>query len=105
MKGIVIKTRLSRNIQAMALWPFILTEVKSDSVLNHERIHLSQQIELLVIPFYIWYGLEYLIHRIKGYNHWAAYNLISFEREAHHNENNPNYLKTRKFWAFTKYLK
>lgn len=72
-------------------------------LLNHERIHIRQQLELLVIPFYIWYLLEWLYHYAKCRHWWKAYRKISFEQEAYTNETNFNYLKKRKFWSFLKY--
>lgn len=54
--------------------------------------------ELLYIPFYILYGLEYLKNLWK-YTPHKAYLNISFEREAYANENNFEYLKTRKHYA------
>lgn len=74
-------------------------------LLNHERIHLRQQIELLVIPFYLWYGIEFVV-RFFQYKNWdKAYRTISFEREAYDNESDLEYLKKRKFWRFWKFLK
>ena len=35
----------------------------SDEVINHESIHTAQMKEMLYIPFYIWYGIEYLCKR------------------------------------------
>lgn len=87
----------SDNIQGLTLFPFIFIRKnrKNDKVLlNHEKIHIRQQLELLIIPFYIWYILEWMI---KGY--WN----ISFEREAYDNEKNLDYLKQRKFFNFTNY--
>lgn len=83
----------------MALYPFILMNPKHKSgpvLLNHERIHLRQEIELLIIPFYIIYLLELAF---KGYRN------ISFEREAYENENNPAYLKTRKPYSWIRYYR
>lgn len=92
----------------MAVFPFILLREKqfmdNEVMMNHEKIHLRQQAELLVIPFYIWYGLEYLFNLAKYRSHAAAYRNISFEREAYNNENNHNYLKNRMLWNFTKFL-
>jgi hypothetical protein len=90
----------------MALYPFILVKRKNPSatLLNHERIHLRQQVELLVLPFYLWYVLEYLWHRLRGLRHYAAYRRISFEREAFDQDQNLYYLTTRKPWAFMDYL-
>jgi len=72
---------------------------------NHERIHLQQQKELLLLAFLLWYGLEYFIKLLHYRNRREAYLNISFEREAYQNEKNLNYLSNqRKLWAFTKYL-
>jgi len=74
-------------------------------LINHEKIHLRQQLELLILPFYIWYITEYLIGLIKYRDIKKAYYAISFEREAYDNDYNLNYLQTRSFWRFLKYLK
>lgn len=93
---------------AISIWPFIFLKhkyQKNDAILiNHEKIHLQQQAELLIIPFYIWYLLEYLIYRLKGYNKHAAYHSISFEREAYEHEHDLNYLEHRPWFGFKKYL-
>jgi len=69
-------------------------------LVNHEKIHLRQQIELLIIPFFIIYVLEFFV-RLLYYKNWEkAYNTISFEREAYRNETDLNFLKTRRFWNF-----
>ena len=64
-------------------------------LINHERIHLRQQLELLVILFYIIYLAELV--RLK--NHQAAYLAIRFKKEAYQNETNLNYLDQRKSWS------
>jgi hypothetical protein len=92
----------------MAIWPLIFIkdkDLKHDYILiNHERIHLQQQIELLWFPFFLWYIGEFLI-KLIFYRKWhKAYKAISFEREAYHNEKNINYLNTRRFWSFLKYI-
>lgn len=91
----------------MALFPFILVRHRhpGPTLLNHERIHLRQQAELGVLPFYLWYVLEYLIRRIQYRDHYTAYRNIGFEREAFANDANLNYLSTRRFWAFWRYMK
>ena len=71
-----------------------------DITLNHEKIHTAQIKEMLYVFFYVWYVIEWLIRLPKG----NAYRNISFEREAYANDNNPNYLKTRKRYAFLKYI-
>ena len=80
--------------------------LKENSVLiNHEKIHLTQQLELLMIPFFVIYFLEFLI-RLLQYRNWElAYRNISFEREAYANEKDLNYLKKRPFWNFITFFK
>ena len=96
--GIQIKVGLLNNkTAAMALFPFILVNrtKKADEVLiNHERIHLMQQLEMLVIPFYLLYLFE-LITR--------GYRQISFEKEAYENEKNLRYLLERKWYSWLRY--
>ncbi len=67
---------------------------------NHESIHIQQQIELLVVPFYILYGILYAVNRIKGMNHNTAYRSNFFEKEAYDNEHNLKYLNSRKRFAW-----
>ncbi|WP_367890594.1 hypothetical protein [Sinomicrobium kalidii] len=92
----------------LTLWPVIFLktpELKNDPVLlNHERIHLRQQIELFILPFYLLYGMEWIIGLVKYRNAYAAYKNISFEREAYANEHNHNYLITRTPWRFLRYI-
>ena len=91
-----IKYFTTRGTIALALWPFIFLGDKSSGhdlvLLNHERIHLRQQLELLLIFFY-------LINRIKGMKANEAYLNICFEREAYLNEKNIDYLKKRKRYS------
>ncbi len=90
----------------MALFPFILVRKPNPgaTLINHERIHLRQQLEMGILPFYLWYIVEYGIRRIQYRDHFTAYCNISFEREAFANDANLSYLKTRPFWSFWKYL-
>ncbi len=90
----------------MALFPFILVRQPNPGpvLLNHERIHLRQQAELGILPFYLWYVVEYLIRRLRYGDHYTAYRNISFEREAFANDMNLVYLKQRRWWAFWHYL-
>lgn len=74
---------------------------KAKSIINHESIHIEQQKELLVVVFYLWYFIEWLIRLfMKG----DAYRNISFEREAYSNQDNTEYLKTRRLYSFLKYI-
>lgn len=92
----------------LSLWPFIFLKnrsLKNDSILiNHEKIHLRQQQELLIIPFYILYLLEWAIRAIYYLNTYKAYQNLSFEREAYLHENDLDYLSKRKSFSFIKYL-
>ena len=93
---------------AMAIYPFIFIKkdaYKHDQILvHHESIHFKQQLELLIIPFYFCYLINYLINFIKYKSHHIAYLNIVFEKEAYANERDLNYLKTRKTFAWIKWL-
>ncbi len=97
-----------KNYVGLSLWPFIILKDPSlteDAVLiNHERIHLQQQQELLIIPFYFWYFLEWLLKYIWYFNAYKAYRNISFEREAYQQESDPAYLSVRRRFQFIQYL-
>lgn len=107
---IIVAHKLLKNtkINGITLFPFILLRKAEDRgnevLINHEKIHLRQQIELLVIFFYLLYVVEYYYWYLKLRNSFLAYRYISFEREAYAMEDDLNYLDTRKFWSFTKYF-
>ena len=75
-----------------------------DVVINHEAIHSKQMAEMLWIPFYIWYGIEWFIKLFIYGNAKEAYRNISFEREAYQNEYNLDYLNERKSYAWLKLI-
>jgi hypothetical protein len=97
------------DFQGITIFPFIFIRYKhlkrNKILINHERIHLRQQIEMLWIFFFVFYIAEYIYNLIKYKNAHIAYSKISFEKEAYANELNLYYLKKRKFWAFIKYIK
>lgn len=72
-------------------------------MINHESIHWKQQMEMLIIFFYLWYLIEWII-RIP-INRKKAYVSLSFEREAYNNDDNLVYLNTRKSFSWIKYIK
>ena len=74
-------------------------------VVNHERIHTAQMLELLVIPFYIIYGIEWIVRLCQYHNCHLAYRNISFEREAYTNDYNLDYLTHRPLFNWIGYLK
>lgn len=79
----------------------ILVVDKSNKVLlNHEKIHIMQQWELLVIGFILFYFGQYLYFRLLRLGHWDAYRELWHEREAKRNENDFNYLTTRELYSF-----
>lgn len=106
-----------KGYAAIALFPFLFVRKDvaiSDELIRHEKTHFKQQIELLIIPFYVWYLVEYLVRLIywlfklgvKNFSTAAhlAYRNISFEQEAYNNEDNPDYLPGRKSYAWTAFL-
>ena len=86
------------KIGGITLWPFVILREKykgrAKRIINHESIHIKQQEELLIIPFYILYVTEWFI-KLFFYGKEAYYN-ISFEREAYSNEYDFQYLESRK---------
>jgi hypothetical protein len=106
---IVSRFLIPKKIAGLTLYPFVILKNKSfknnATIINHEKIHLKQQLELLIIPFYLWYLIEFLIRWAKCKNKSMAYLNICFEKEAYANELNNNYLEERKFWQFLKYFK
>nr|WP_321229888.1 hypothetical protein [uncultured Psychroserpens sp.] len=105
---IISKFLVPRGYIGITIFPFIFLkyyDLKSNAVLmNHEKIHLRQQLELLVIPFYVFYVIEFLIRLIQYKKWYLAYQNISFEREAFTKEKDLNYLKSRSFWSFRNYF-
>lgn len=106
---IVSKYLIPKGYRGLTLFPFVILKNLFDKenkvLVNHEKIHIRQQLELLILPFFIWYFLEYLIRLCQYKNRSEAYRNISFEREAYGNERNLDYLSGRKIWHFFKYLK
>jgi hypothetical protein len=92
------------NVRGMTLFPFILLKDKElatdKTIMNHEMIHLWQELELLILPFFIIYLLHYLLNLCIYRNHDKAYRNIIFEREAYRHECDLGYLKRRKFWGW-----
>lgn len=105
---VVSKVFVPRGFRAITIFPFILLRYKEDKkdarLINHERIHLRQQLELLVVPFYLWYSLEYFLKLMRYKDKNLAYRAISFEREAYTYEEDLSFLKKRPFWFFMFFL-
>src|SRR5690606_28425532 len=94
------------KVSGITLYPFVIVRDKNPGsvLLNHERSHLRQQVEMLILFFYLWYLIEWFLHYLQVRNFWVAYRLISFEKEAYASENDDEYLQKRGFWAFLKWL-
>lgn len=105
---IISKFWVPKGFSGITVYPFIFMRENilrtQKAFVNHEKIHLRQQIELLILPFFIWYVLEFFIRLIQYKNRKKAYRNISFEREAYANESNTDYLINRKFFSFLNYL-
>lgn len=101
---IINKFLIPKGYKGIVLFPFIILKNNFDKqdkvMINHEKIHIRQQLELLIFPFYILYGLNFLINLIKYKNRELAYRNIIFEKEAYKNETNLSYLRNRKLWGF-----
>ncbi|GAA3781638.1 hypothetical protein GCM10022271_12420 [Corallibacter vietnamensis] len=104
---LVSKYIVPKGYVGITIYPFVFLKykaLKKDAVLlNHEKIHLKQQLELLIIPFYLLYLIEFFVRLVQYKNMYAAYKNISFEREAYVNEKDLDYLKTRPFYTFVSY--
>lgn len=102
IKSRLIPRRFCVNIFG-TLWARDTSWIDHD-IINHERIHTAQQRELLFIPFYILYFIEWIVRLLQYRNWYKAYRNISFEREAYTNGNNHQYLKNRHLYSWVKYL-
>lgn len=93
------------EIGAITLFPFIISRNEmSDTTLNHEKIHIEQQKELLVVFFYILYVAYWLKGKMSGMTNDEAYMNIPFEKEAYRKMYDIEYLKKRERYAWKKYL-
>lgn len=105
---IVTKYLIPKGYRGLAIYPFVFVkyslDIENPVFVNHERIHLRQQLELLIIPFFVLYFLEFLVRLIQYGNRDLAYRNISFEREAYANEKDLDYLKQRSFWNFLNFI-
>lgn len=101
----LLKSILGKKVIGITLCPFgiYVNDLKTvtKKTINHENIHWQQQLEMLIVPFYIWYFFEWFI---KLFFSKDAYMNISFEQEAYINDINYNYLQHRKHYAWIKYI-
>ena len=108
----IIKTRFVSIItfgfaNGICIYPFVLIRKEVElthRLLTHERIHLRQQLETLILPFYILYFLEFLVRLMQYRNFSKAYRNISFEREAYYYESHVDYLEQRKPYTWLTFI-
>ena len=112
MKIIYNKIIPFKGFLAINLFGFLFARKKLTKVdINHEKIHTQQMKELLYIPFYVLYILEYIIRlcipffKMSLPDSHKIYRSISFEQEAYKYEMNLEYLKNRKRYNWIKYIK
>jgi hypothetical protein len=90
------------RVGGITLWPFIIVRKEtSQKTIRHEKIHIAQYNELLVIGFLLIYFFEW-IYNIFHYDFKSAYRMIRFEKEAYANSKHPEYLCYRKHYAWRK---
>ena len=101
-------TGFHKTAKAVTVFPFIFVRSKDEIIpwiITHERIHIRQQIELLLIGAVLLYIIEtlysLLVLRLPWYE---AYLWNSNEQESYRNQNNPDYLKNRKPFSQFHYL-
>lgn len=105
--GVIIKSRLIPKGICINLFGTFWARDTSwidRYVVNHERIHTAQMREMLFLPFYVVYILEWLLRLVCFRNLNKAYRNISFEREAYANGNDLGYLQSRRQYAWLRYL-
>jgi hypothetical protein len=99
---LVVRTDLVKlfGISGIMLFPFCFVKKDApDRTVRHEKIHLKQAINLLVIPFYLLYFI-FWVRCLFMYGK-KAYYYICFEQEAYRNEFKLDY-KVKYNW--TKYI-
>ena len=129
---IVIKNKFIpfKGYETINLFGILFTRGDVDEIeYNHEDIHTQQLIEcfiagvavifticaifglslslMLITPatFYILYCLEYVAIRLFHKKQSDAYHDVSFEEEAHNNEKDLDYTRTRAPFAWIKFIK
>ena len=89
------------EIGAITIGPLVYSRGEmSDVTKNHETIHWQQYIECGIIGFVILYYIFYFFNLIRYKDGKMAYYMIPFEKEAYDNDEDFDYLKNRKRYAW-----
>lgn len=105
----------TRTFRGFAAYPFLFVRKKyflntskkwqqrRQRILTHEQIHLHQQLEMLIIFWYLWNFCEYYYFRMyMGFDREQAYQATSTEQEAYQHMHDSEYVEKRKpFATFT----
>ncbi|REE08104.1 hypothetical protein DFQ09_109170 [Winogradskyella pacifica] len=106
---LISKYLVPKGYLGITIFPFMFLkteDLKRNAVLiNHEKIHLKQQLELFILPFYVLYTIEFLCRLIQNKKWDLAYRNISFEREAYRHEKDLDYLKSRPLYNVFKFIR
>jgi len=98
----------AREAKAAAFFPFVFVrkeEYATPIFVNHERIHIRQQIQTLFIGSWILTIFEDLYSRMFMKLKAPDYYLYrSVEQEAYRNQHNLNYLNERRWFELFKYI-
>lgn len=119
-----------KGYMAITIWPVIFARVRKlrGSALNHEKIHLRQQLEVVLVSaaiilfivlwfelswwwmlltmavYYIGYGIGFAIRYLLYRSADEAGRNISTEQEAYLNQYDETYLNRRKPFAWVRYI-
>ena len=101
-REILIKRHpMGKSYLAICLFGLVFSVRPLNAVeFNHERIHAAQQRELLYLPFFLWYVLEWLVLLMKYRDREKAYRNIRFEKEAYNHQDDLGYLKKRRHFHY-----
>ena len=101
-----------KGYSAVTIYPFVFVRrgyakddpVKYSRMLNHEGIHGRQQLELLIVVFFLCYLFEWIFRSIQYCSFDKGYRNISFEREAYAHASDVSYLESRELFSWFRYL-
>jgi hypothetical protein len=105
---IYTRNRIFNYYTGLSFFIFIwICKLTKDEIrlVRHEKIHFLQQVEMLFLFHWILYAFYYIVARAKGHGHYAAYRNNPFELEAYANESDVTYLKTRRVFAWVRYIR